>query len=161
MIGTFFTTYLVFEKGLNEELSSLIYGSSHLMGIISAPIGGLLAYRFGEKRWLLVSLLLAYISLSLSLASPNVITFVSLFLSYGFCTTLGMAANSAIMARLSPSRRLGLGYSLFFLPGSVMGAFAPIIAAYVANLYGLGSIFIVALALYFIGLAVFKFGVKL
>jgi len=161
MIGTFFTTYLVFEKGFSEEFSSLIYGGGSLLGLVSAPVGGLLASRFGEKRWLMAALSLSYVSLGLAVALPSVVAFVALYLSYGFCNTLGMAPNSAIMARLSPSRRRGLGYSLFFLPGSVMGAVAPIIAAYIAAAYGLGSIFFVALAVYAVGLAVLKFGVKI
>lgn len=71
-----------------------------------------------------------------------------------------MAANSAIMARLTPSRRRGLGYALFFLPGSIMGAVAPIGAASVAEAFSLTSIFIVALAIFALGLAVLKLGVR-
>ena len=160
MVGAFLPIYLVDEKGLSEVLSSLVYGSSSLMGLVAAPVGGLLASRFGEKRWLLAALPLSYLSLGLAVVVPNVVAFVALYLSYGFCSTLGMAANSAIMARLSPSRRRGLGYALFFLPGGVMGAAAPLIAAYVADAFGLASIFIVALAVYAVGLAALKFGVK-
>ena len=160
MVGTFFTTYLVYEKGFSEELSSLIYGSGSLLGLVSAPVGGLLASRFGEKKWLMTALSLSYVSLALAISLPNIVAFVVLYLSYGFCNTLGMAANSAIMARLTPSRRRGLGYALFFLPGSIMGAVTPIIAAHIAEAFGLGSNFIVALAVYAVGLAVLKVGVK-
>jgi len=160
MISPFLTTYLVAEKEVDEALASLIYGSSALMGLVAAPVGGLLASKMGEKRWLMAVLSLSYLSLGLAVALPGVVAFVALYLAYGFCNTLGMAANSAIMARLSPSRRRGLGYALFFLPGSVMGAVAPIIAAHIADAFGLGSIFIVALAVYAVGLAVLKLGVK-
>ena len=160
MVGAFIPIYLVDEKGLSETLSSLIYGSSALFGLVAAPVGGLLASRFGEKPWLLVALFFSYISLGLAVAVPSLFAFVALYLFYGFCNTLGMAANSAIMARLTPSRRRGLGYALFFLPGSIMGAVAPIVAAYVADTYGLASIFTVALAIYALGLAVLKLGVK-
>ena len=160
MISTFFTTYLVFEKGFSEALSSLVYGSGSLLGLVSAPIGGLLASRYGEKKWLMIALSLSYISLGLAITLPSVSAFVIFYLIHGFCNMLGMAANSAIIARLTPSRRRGLGYALYFLPGSIMGAVAPIIAAHIADALGLGSIFIVALAVYVIGLAVFKVGVK-
>lgn len=161
MVSTFFTTYLVFEKGFGEALSSLIYGGSSLLGLVSAPIGGLLASRYGEKKWLMVALSLAYISLGLAITLPNVAAFVIFYLCYGFCNTLGMAANSAIVARLTPSRRRGLGYALYFLPGSIMGAVAPIIAAHIADAFGLGSIFTFALAVYVVGLVVFKVGVNM
>ena len=160
MISTFFTTYLVFEKGFSEALSSLVYGGSSLLGLVSAPIGGLLASRYGEKKWLMIALSLSYISLGLAITLPSVSAFVIFYLIHGFCNMLGMAANSAIIARLTPSRRRGLGYALYFLPGSIMGAVAPIIAAHIADALGLGSIFIVALVVYVIGLAVFKVGVK-
>ena len=159
MIGAFLPIYLVDEKGLNAALSSLVYGSSSLMGLVAAPLGGLLASKFGEKRWLFIALSLSYASLVLAIVVPNVFAFVAFYLSYAFCGTLGMAANSSIMARLTPSRRRGLGYGLFFLPGGIMGAVAPLIAANIAETSGLGSIFIIALAFYAVGLAVLKLGV--
>jgi MFS family permease len=160
MVGVFLPVYLIDEKGLSESLSSLIYGSSALMGMVGAPVGGFLSSRIGEKRWLLTVLSLACVSLSLAVAVPNVIIFVAFYLSYGFCNTLAMSARSALMAKLSPSRRRGLGYSLYFLPGSLMGVMAPLIAANVAEAFGMTSIFFVALAVYFVGLALLTLGVK-
>jgi MFS family permease len=64
------------------------------------------------------------------------------------------------MAQLTPSRQMGLGYGLFFLPGSIMGAVAPMIAAYIAENFGLINIFYASLAVYFISLSILQFGVK-
>jgi MFS family permease len=64
------------------------------------------------------------------------------------------------MAQLTPSRQRGLGYGLFFLPGSIMGAVAPMIAAFIAENYGLSSIFYASLVIYLVGLVVLQFGVK-
>lgn len=160
MIGSFLPIYLVNVKGLTEALSSLIYGSNTLMGLVAAPLGGLVAMRFGEKRWLLIVLSLSYITLSAAFLIPNTIAFVVFYLASGFFNFLGMAANSSIMARLSPSRQRGLGYALFFLPGSIMGAVAPIIAAFIADSYGLTSIFFASIVVYIISLVLFYFGVK-
>ncbi|MEM4728070.1 MAG: MFS transporter [Candidatus Bathyarchaeia archaeon] len=160
MIEVFLPIYLVENRRLGEALASLVFGSSSLLGLAAAPIGGAVASRLGEKRWLMISLGMAYICLGAAVISPGVAGFVILYLAYGFCNTLGMAANSAIVASLSPSRRRGLGYSLFFLPGEVMGVVAPVIAAYIASGLGLTSIFIIGLAIYAGGLAVLKAGVK-
>ncbi len=160
MIEVFLPIYLVENRGLGETLASLVFGSSSLLGLAAAPIGGAVASRLGEKRWLMTSLGMAYLCLGAAVISPGVAGFVILYLAYGFCNTLGMAANSAIVASLSPSRRRGLGYSLFFLPGEVMGVVAPVIAAYIASGFGLTSIFIIGLAIYVGGLAVLKMGVK-
>lgn len=159
MVGVFLPVYLVDERGLGENLSSLIYGSGALMGIVGAPLGGFLSSSFGEKKWLLVVLSLACIFLGAAINSPNIVFFVILYLLYVFCNTLAMSARSALMARLAPRRRRGLGYSLYFLPSSLMGVVAPLIASNTAEIYGLTSIFFIALIAYGLGLAMLKFAV--
>jgi FSR family fosmidomycin resistance protein-like MFS transporter len=160
IFSAFFPIYLVDSKGLNEALSSLIYGSSTFMGPLAAPLGGVLASKFGEKRWLLTALTLSYFSLCIALIVPNLFLFIALYILSGFFNFLGMAANSSIMAKLSPSRSRGLGYSLFFLPGSIMGAVAPMIAAQIANVFGFNYIFILTIAIYIIALVILKIGVQ-
>jgi MFS family permease len=129
------------------------------MGIAGAPLGGFLSSIFGEKRWLLVVLSFACIFLGAAVNSSNTVTFILLYLLYVFCNTLAMSARSALMARLAPRRRRGLGYSLYFLPSSLMGVVAPLIASNTAESYGLTSIFFIALIAYVLGLAMLKFAV--
>jgi MFS family permease len=161
MLGVFIPIYLVDEKGLSENLSSFIFGSSSMMGLIGAPLGGFLASKIGEKKWLLIVLLFACASLSLALIIPNLIVFIILYLFYGFSNTLAMSARSALMAWFSPSNKRGLGYSLYFLPGSIMGILAPILAANVAETFGLTSIFYVTIAINIIGIFLLKFGINI
>jgi len=92
---------------------------------------------------------------------PGMIGFSALYLSYGFFNLLGMASNSSLTAKLSPSKQRGLGFALYFLPGSIMGAIAPIIAAWIANNYGLFPVFLAASAVFFISLPILQFGVKI
>jgi len=160
MIESFLVIFLVDIKGLSGSLSSLILGGNNLMGFIAAPLGGLVASKMGEKRWLLSVLFISYLSLTASILMQNTALFVAFYLSHGFFTFLGMAANSAIVARLTPRRQRGLGYALFFLPPSIMGALSPIIAAFIGESFGLENIFIASIAVYFIGLLIIKFGVK-
>ena len=161
MVSSFLTLFLVEVKGVADYWASLVLGGNYLMGLIAAPLGGFLAARYGEKKWLQVVLSLSYISLAVALFVPNTSLFIVLYLLNGFFNFLGMAANSSIIASLSPSRQRGLGYALFFLPGSIMGAVAPIVAAFIAEVYGLTSIFYASIVIFFIGLAVLRFGVKL
>ena len=65
------------------------------------------------------------------------------------------------MARLTPRKQRGLGYALFFMPGSVIGAITPVVAGYLAELMGFRSIFNIAVVVNFIGLAILRFGVKI
>jgi MFS family permease len=161
MVSSFLTLFLVEVKGVADYWASLVLGGNYLMGLIAAPLGGFLAAKYGEKKWLQVVLLLSYLSLAVAMFAPNIALFVVMYLLNGFFNFLGMAANSSIMASLSPSHQRGLGYALFFLPGSVMGAVAPIVAAFIAEMYGLTIIFYASIAIFFIGLAVLRFGVKL
>lgn len=161
MVEVFVPIYLVDEKKISETLSSLIFGSSMLVGMVGAPVGGFLGARYGEKRWLLVIIALGSTALGLSVVLPSLFAFVAMYMIYELCNSLQMSSRSAIMARLSPSRNRGLGYALYFLPGSLMGVIAPIIAAGVASSSGLASIFIVAMVIYIVSLFLLRFGVKI
>jgi MFS family permease len=160
MSQSFIALYLVDDRGLSTSLSSLIIGLNTLVGVLAAPLGGFWAVRFGEKRWLLMVYALAYACFGLAFVVPSNTVFVILYLGYGFFSFLGMAANSAIMAKLSPGRQRGLAFALFFLPGSIMGAVAPLMAASIAEAFGLISIFFVSTATFFLALVVLKFGVR-
>jgi MFS family permease len=71
-----------------------------------------------------------------------------------------MAANSAIMAKLSPSRQRGLGFALYFLPGSIMGAIAPMVAAYIADYFGIFQVFLASIGVFASAWLLFTLGVK-
>jgi MFS family permease len=157
MIGTFLVLYLQDIRGLNIAYASFIASTTTLTGLISAPIGGYMAARFGEKKWLLYALGTGYTSLAAALLFPSVIWFVPFYIIYGFCNSLAMAARSSIVAKLSPSRQRGLGYAIFFLPGSIMGAIAPIIAGFVAATYGFNAIFYIVIAIYALAISIMKF----
>jgi MFS family permease len=161
MVEVFVPIYLVDERGISETFSSLIFGSSMLVGMVGAPVGGFLGARYGEKRWLLVIIALGSAALGLSVVLPSTFAFVAMYMIYEMCNSLQMSSRSAIMARLSPNRNRGLGYALYFLPGSLMGVVAPIIAAGVASSSGLASIFIVAMVVYVVSLFLLRFGVKI
>jgi len=87
--------------------------------------------------------------------------FMLFYLAQRFFGILEMPAGSAITARLSPPRQRGMGFALSSLPGSLVGAVAPIVAAFIADSYGTYPIFIAAAVIYNIGLAVLQFGVKM
>jgi len=160
MISNFIVLYLQDVRHLNLALASLIASGTMLFGFLAAPIGGFMAARFGEKKWILGTFSFGCILLAISIFVPNATMFAILYIGYGICNTLGMAGRSSIMAMLSPKGQRGLGYALFFLPGSIMGAIAPIIAGYIAQTYGFNTIFYLSLAVYALALGVLRFLVK-
>jgi len=161
MTNSFLNVYLVETQGWDFGYASLILGGSFIMGIVAAPIGGFLAARYGDKRWTLTVLAVSYACYILAFLVGGVLPFTLLYLGHGFFNFLGMASNSSIMANLSPGRQRGLGFALYFLPGSVMGAVAPMLAAFIADSLGMYTIFMVSFAAYFAALLVLMFGVKI
>jgi len=160
MISSFLVLYLQDIRGMGIALASFISSATTLTGLMAAPIGGYMAARHGDKRWLQVALLAAFTLLAFSFNTPSNTAFTALYVAYGFTNTLGMAPRSAIMAKLTPRRQRGLGYALFFLPSSIVGAFAPVVAGYLAGLIGFGNVFNIAIAINFTSLAVLRFAVK-
>jgi MFS family permease len=160
MISNFIVLYLQDIRHLDLALASLIASGTMLFGFIAAPIGGFMAARFGEKRWILGTFSLGCILLAASIFVPNAALFTILYIGYGLCNNLGMAGRSSIMAILSPKGQRGLGFALFFLPGSIMGAVAPAIAGYVAQNFGFNTIFYLSLGVYTLAIGVLKFLVK-
>jgi MFS family permease len=119
-----------------------------------------MAARFGEKKWILATFSLGCLLLAISIFVPSSSVFAILYIGYGFCNTLGMAGRSSIMALLSPRGQRGLGYALFFLPGSIVGAIAPIIAGYIAQNFGFNIIFYLSLGIYALAIGILRFLVK-
>ena len=160
MTTTFLSLWLVNTRGMDLALSSLIFGASSLMGIIASPLGGILASKYGEKRWTIATSITSYTFFALAFVIPGNTAFTIFYIGYGFFNLFSMAANSTITAKLSPSKQRGLGFALYFLPGSIMGAAAPMIAAYIADIWGIYSVFLTSIGVFALAWFVFTFGVK-
>lgn len=160
MTSTFLSLWLVNYRGMDVTLAGLIFGASSLMGIVAAPWGGILASKYGEKRWVVTTAIIAYTSFALAFIVPGNIAFTIFYLGYGFFNLFSMAANSAITAKLSPSKQRGLGFALYFLPGSIMGAIGPMVAAYIADLMGIYWVFMASVSVFVLAWLIFVIGVK-
>ena len=161
MNSAFMNVWLADTKGWDVAFRGIITSANTLMGLVAAPLGGFLAARYGEKRWTVWTLLASYTCYALAYLLPGNTTFIIFYIASGLFNFLSMAANSAIIAKLSPSKQRGLGFALYFLPGSVMGAIAPLIAAYIADTFGMYNVFMACIGVYFLAVAVLQFGVKI
>ena len=160
LIGSFMTLYMVDVKGFTVVQMGFLYGISRSTGLIAAPVGGVIASRFGAKKWLQVTRVLVIIMLGLVSISPGGIVFGIIYIVYSFSGTLGMAARSSLVASLTPRNQRGMGYALLFLPGSIMGAISPVLAANIISNYGHSALFPVSIVLYMIALGVLVFFIK-
>lgn len=160
MISPFMPIFMVDEKGFTVSQMGLIYSSLSISGLISAPLGGVLASRFGSKRWLTTTITLSTVLLGLVAVAPGGWPFVVVYMVYGFSGTLGMAARSDIIARLTPRNQRGMGYSLLFLPGSIMGAISPLFSAKLIEVLGFSQLFPIAIGISILSILLLVFAIK-
>lgn len=160
IVGTFVPTYMHDEIGLSVAEAGFIYGAASLTGVVAAPAGGYLSDKLGDKRWLMISIGTWTIFLLLASLTSSGFIFSILYWCSGFFSSSSMGASSSIIARYSPSGRRGLGYALYFLPGSIVSTISPIIGAYIASVYGLWSIFPVSVSVVALSLIILKYGVS-
>ena len=156
----FLTIWLAESQGWTVAQMGVMYSASSMLGLVASPLGGEMASRLGEKRWLASTLFASYTCFVAAIALKGFWPFLVFYLGQRFFGILGMPGSIALTARLSPPRQRGMGFALSSVPGGVVGSLASIIAAYIADLYGLYPIFIVAAVIYYIGLGVLQFGVK-
>ncbi len=161
MVGTFISVYLTEVRGWSIPEIGVLFGISSLLGLVASPIGGFLASKLGEKRFAVYSFALGYACFFAAFLTTNVIPFMVLYLAYRFLGILGMPAMASITARLSPPNQMGMGFALSFMPSSITGIIAPIIAAWIADTYGLFPIFIVATVVMYLSLIIFRLGVRI
>jgi len=157
----FLTIWLAESQGWTISQIGMMFGVSSLMGIIASPLGGELASRFGEKRWLVVTLFASYTCFMLAVVLKGFWPFMLFYLSQRFFGILSMPANMTITSRLSPPRQRGVGFALSSIPENVIMPLASIAAAYIADYYGLYPIFVATAVVYYVGLGVLQLGVKI
>jgi len=140
-ISTFTTPYLVRVRTMSPSLAGLILGLIPLSGIVAAPAGGFIADKLGEKRWLVVAFIGDLITVVGIALSETVQALIAALMLYGFFSYTSMAAASSLVAQYTPRSRRGMGYALYFLPSSLVGAVAPVLAAYIAEAWGIWQVF--------------------
>lgn len=157
----FLQIWLAKSQGWTISQIGMMLGVSSLMGIIASPLGGELASRFGEKRWLVGTLFASYTCFMLAIVLKGFWPFMLFYLAQRFFGILGMPANMTLTSKLSPPKQRGIGFALSSIPENVIRPLASIVAAYIADFYGLYPIFIATVVIYYLGLGVLQLGVKM
>lgn len=160
MITTFLSIFLVNNRGWTVESYGAMMGLGSLMGIFASPIGGWISSRVGDKKWAVISLGTGYLFYFAAFFVDGIVPFMVLYLIYSVFGIMAMASTASLTAKLSPPRQIGMGFALSFLPASLVGAGAPIVAAFIADSVGMFPIFMISFVILFVGLGVLHFGVK-
>ncbi len=157
----FLSIYLVESLGWNLGVVGLMLGISRLMGLFASPLGGILASRYGEKKIAVLSLVASYTCFLFAFLLKGVVVFSVLYIVSRFFGSMSMPASSSMVATLIPATQRGVGFALSFLPGTFMQVIAPIIAGFMADYIGLYTVFLISVAVSFIGVGLLQFGVKM
>jgi MFS family permease len=157
----FLQIWLAKSQGWTISQIGMMLGISSLIGIIASPLGGELASRFGEKRWLVGTLFASYTCFMLAIVLKGFWPFMLFYLAQRFFGILGMPANMTLTSKLSPPRQRGIGFALSSIPENVIRPLASMVAAYVADYYGLYPILIATAVIYYLGLGILQLGVKM
>lgn len=157
----FLSIWLAEAQGWTVSQIGIMLGISSLMGIVASPLGGELSSRFGEKRWFSGTLLGSYIFFALAFFIKGFWAFLILYIISSFFGILGMPANMTLTARFSPRKQRGVGFALSSIPMNVVMPVAALVAAYIADEFGLYYIFMITIVIYFLSLAIFHLGVRI
>ena len=157
----FFTIWLAQVQGWTIGQIGIMLGISSLIGLVASPLGGELASRYGEKRLFVATLFGSYSFFALAFFLKGYWPFMLAYITHRFFGILGMPANMTLTSRLSPPKQRGVGFALSSIPENVIMPIAALVAAYIADTYGLYPIFIATSAIYFIGLAILQIGVRI
>ena len=161
LTSAFLSIWLAESQGWNLASIGVMFGAGSLMGIVASPLGGVLASRLGEKRLLVSTLFVSYTCFLLAITLKGFWPFMFFYIAQRFFGIVAMPANAWMTARLSPPQKRGMGFALSSLPRNLVGFVAPIIAAVIADVYGIYTIFVVTAVIYYLGLGVLQFGVKI
>ncbi|MBD3171737.1 MFS transporter [Candidatus Bathyarchaeota archaeon] len=160
MVSPFLSIYLTEARGWSVVQVGLMLGVSGVLGLVASPLGGFLASRLGEKRWVILSLGIATTFFLAAFFVPGVYPFMAMYLFYRLFGIMAMPGQASITARLSPPSQIGMGYALTFMPSSVTGVVAPMVGAWIADYYGYLPIFIVAAGIMYLAVILFGLAVK-
>ena len=81
---------------------------------------------------------------------------IILMMVYGFFRSSDMGVTATLVAYTAPTRKRGAAYGIFFIPPQVIGAIAPIVAAYVAEQTGISNIFLLSIIFFILAILVLQ-----
>lgn len=160
MFAPFLSLYLSEVRGWSVIQIGLMFGISGILGLVASPIGGYMATRFGEKRWVIACMAVASTFFIGAFYVPGVYLFMAMYLLYRLCGIMAMPGQAAITAKLSPPSQMGMGFALTFMPSSITGIVGPVVGAWIADYYGYLPIFMVATGIMYLAVMIFSLAVK-
>ena len=157
-INTYITPYFVDQLNIEAALAVFIFGLRPLMGVFASSLGGVMADKIGERRWLALGFICQIVALLVAASSGRSFSFVIAgYLLYSFFGLMEMPAEQSIITKITPAHSRGLAFSLTFLPGTIAGSFSPVLVALLVDALGIWQIFPYAIAMFAMAILILGF----
>jgi MFS family permease len=157
VVNTYITSYFADNWMLSPATASLVFGLRPLMGIVAAPIGGILVDKVGEKKGIAFDLAVEIVGILVVAYASNVTGLILGYVVYGFFGNMEMPAVQSLMVKLTPAEGRGLAFSISFLPGTLAGAASPVLGALIVGAFGIWQIFPFSLAMLIVAMFLLSF----
>ncbi|OLC09789.1 MAG: hypothetical protein AUH39_03760 [Chloroflexi bacterium 13_1_40CM_67_9] len=136
----FLALYFVDARGLSPALAAVLFGVPQLVGVIGAPLGGLLSDRFGRRRVMLVGLALMGPAVYVVTAVPNEWLLIALVLFGLLWSMRSTVTETLVMDSAAPGRRATVLGGYYLLNAHVGGIGAPLFGV-LAQAVGIATAF--------------------
>jgi FSR family fosmidomycin resistance protein-like MFS transporter len=138
---TYFTTYLTGIRGLTPGFASILFGIGPLMGVFGSLFGGLLGERLGKVNAFLISIILIGVFLIIIPFTPNLLLLSVFYVLWRLFYSAFLPLMNVMVSDNSQPRTRGMAFSVFFIVSNIISAMTPGLGAYVAEVFGIESIF--------------------
>ncbi len=127
--------------GMSDFIAGLNLSLLTALGVLSSPVLGLLSDRYGRKAVLLPAIsVAALLALAIGHAGDGLLLTLTILATGLFSYSLGQIMQATVLDQVGRGAE-GATMGLVMGVNSMFGAASPILAAFIVNAYGLGSVF--------------------
>ncbi len=138
--------------GVSEARAGLVLGLGSFTGAVSTLVSGLLVDRFGKKPLLVRSVFVACVSVALISVTGNWLLIVPFWMMFNLSQSLFEPTRLAYISDHVSEDNRGKLFGLMNLAWPVAGILGPVVSGWLAEGFGWGSVFGVAVVVCFLGL---------
>ncbi|MDP2919695.1 MAG: MFS transporter [Dehalococcoidia bacterium] len=143
-VAAYYSLYMVDHYGLSAPTAASLTAISPMVGAFAAPLGGYLADRYGSKRVMVVTSLVAGPLLFTLGNMPTIVLFVVLLLLMGFVNMTRMPTSESYIVNNIPAHRRSSILGIYFFAGAeVSGLLTPLMGR-VIDTRGFSTAFTIA-----------------
>lgn len=141
-VSSWILTYINHVKGVQLIIAGGLSTMSYTIGSFAQIVGGELSDKKGRRMILLIGFGLFSASLfALTLVQSSLLLILVIVSLLGFTFYVTQSPLNALLGDISPKKTVGVTYGINFSIKYGVGAFAPVVAGYLASNYSLDHVF--------------------